>query len=365
MAQIHRFPALRHIRVEPNAYILEFRHGRLRRHGRGRSFWFAPMNTGLSEVPVDDRELQLIFHGRSSDFQDATVQGVLTYRIVDPVKASERFDFSIELAQGIHRQQPLEKISLTLTALAQQFSQSYLATTPLRTILARGYEEIRERVEVGLAADPSLEEMGLEIVSVRISSVRPETDLEKALEAPVREQIQQKADEAAFARRALAVEKERAIQENELTNRIELSRRQEELIEQEGRNARRNAEEEAVARKISAEAEAERTGIESHSKADQVRLQSEAAATKTRLLGAAEAERVDAVEGAKARATKLRMDAYRDMPSAALFALAARELAGKLERIEHLNVTPEMFGPLLANLLEAGADRLTRGGGEG
>jgi len=51
--------------------------------------------------------------------------------------------------------------------------------------------------------------------------------MEKAMEAPIRECIQQEADEAAFARRALAVEKERAIKENELKNQIELAKRDE------------------------------------------------------------------------------------------------------------------------------------------
>jgi len=60
---------------------------------------------------------------------------------------------------------------------------------------------------------------------------------------PVRERILQEVDEAAFARRAMAVEKERAIQENELKNRIELARRQELLIAQEGQNERRKATE--------------------------------------------------------------------------------------------------------------------------
>ncbi|MCL2778241.1 MAG: hypothetical protein FWD73_09570 [Polyangiaceae bacterium] len=57
--------------------------------------------------------------------------------------------------------------------------------------------------------------------------IRPKSEMEKAMEAPIRECIQQEADEAAFARRALAVEKERAIKENELKNQIELAKRDE------------------------------------------------------------------------------------------------------------------------------------------
>ena len=44
----------------------------------------------------------------------------------------------------------------------------------------------------------------VKIVSVRVSSVAPTPELEKALEAPTREHIQQVSDEAAFSRRAMA-----------------------------------------------------------------------------------------------------------------------------------------------------------------
>ena len=42
--------------------------------------------------------------------------------------------------------------------------------------------------------------------------------------------------------------------------------------------------------------------------------------------------------------------------------VAAQELAGKLQRIEHLNVTPDLLGPLLTDLVQTGTDRLKQGG---
>jgi regulator of protease activity HflC (stomatin/prohibitin superfamily) len=96
----------------------------------------------------------------------------------------------------------------------------YLVHTDLVEILEQGFEEIRMRIGAALHEDESLEGMGLETVAVRIAAVRPEAEVEKALRTPTRESIQQQADEATFQRRALAVEKERAIQENELQNRI-------------------------------------------------------------------------------------------------------------------------------------------------
>jgi hypothetical protein len=52
------------------------------------------------------------------------------------------------------------------------------------------------------------------------------------------------------------------------------------------------------------------------------------------------------------------MDLYRSLPPAALLGLAARELAGKLQSIEHLTVTPDMLGSLVERVLGAQARKL-------
>jgi regulator of protease activity HflC (stomatin/prohibitin superfamily) len=111
-----------------------------------------------------------------------------------------------------------------------------LVRLDLVTILTGGVAPIRDRIAGGLAREPALGELGLEVVAVRVAAVTPTAEVEKALRQPTREAIQQRADEATFARRALAVEKERAIGENELQNRIELARREEQLVEQDAAN---------------------------------------------------------------------------------------------------------------------------------
>ena len=79
------------------------------------------------------------------------------------------------------------------------------------------------------------------MLGARVRSVRAEADMEKFLQTPAREQAQTEADKSTFERRALAVERERAIAENELANRIELAVREQELVTQEGTNARTRA----------------------------------------------------------------------------------------------------------------------------
>src|SRR6185295_3993841 len=78
MAKISSLLFFRHVRGEPTSHVLFFKDGKLKKSGRGLSFWFYPLDTNLAEVPLDDREIPFLFHGHSSDFQDVTVQGVIT-----------------------------------------------------------------------------------------------------------------------------------------------------------------------------------------------------------------------------------------------------------------------------------------------
>lgn len=336
MAEIHRFPMRRHLRGDPSYHLLRFRRGALVQGGRGLSFWFYPMNTSVVEIPMDDRELPFLYHARSKDFQDVTVQGVITFRVTDPEKLASRVDFSIDLKSGRLVEQPLEKLAGLVTELAQQFTWDYLVHTELVEILAQGFEEIRARISDGLITDDGLQQMGLEVVAVRIGAVRPETEVEKALQTPTRESIQQQADEATFERRALAVEKERAIQENELQNQIELAKREATLIEQHGQNERSRTHEQAQADHIEVEAKAERKSIEARAQAGSIEM----------------------VEQARVKAEADRMRIYRDFPSEMMLGLAAQKLAGKLEKIEHLSLSPDLLGGMLTRLMQAGTDKL-------
>jgi regulator of protease activity HflC (stomatin/prohibitin superfamily) len=342
MARISRYPILNHLRSEASAYVISYRNGRAVRTGRGLAFWFRPLTTAIAEIPLDDQELAFLFHGRSADLQELVAQGIITYRVIDPDTLASRIDFGIDLATGLHSKAPLDQIAARLTGLAQQHAWTVMASTPLRELVADGVGRLRERIASGLATDESLPEMGVAIASVRVSAVQPSSEVEKALAAPTRERIAADADEAAFARRAAAVDKERAIAENELANRIELARRQAMLVEQEGANERTKAAEIAAASRITAEGNA-----------------------RTRKIGAeAEAAAIKLVEIERNAAESDRIAVYRDLAPAVLMGLAAREFAGKIETIEHLNLTPDLLGTVLTDLLAAGTRRLESGSSE-
>jgi regulator of protease activity HflC (stomatin/prohibitin superfamily) len=328
MADIARYPFLRHLRGATTTHVQHVRNGKTIHAGVGAAFWFRPLSAVLSEVPVDDRELPLLFHARTSDFQDVTVQATVTYRLTDPVTAAGRIDFSIDPETGLWRGTPLDQVAGLLTETAQQYALDLLIAADLTTALAGGVTPVRQVIADGLAHDPRLAETGIAVVGVRVVAVRPEPEVEKALRTPTREQVQQEADKATFARRAVAVERERAIGENELETRIEFARREEQLVTQRGANARREAEEAAAAGAIATDSEAQRT-----------LTIAEATAQATRLAGAAEAE-----------AEAAHLSAYHDLPQAVLLGLVVKELAANLPAIESLVLTPDLLTRALTGL---------------
>src|SRR6266540_2320444 len=231
MADVTRLAFLRHLRGAPTTWVRHHVRGRIKHEGIGRSFWYRPLTAVLSEVPVDDRELPLLFHARTSDFADVTVQATVTYRVSDPAVAATRLDFSIDPNRGTWRAQPLDQVATLLAELAQQPALDLLVRLPLTEALTAGIAPVREAVSEALASDGRLTETGVTVVSARVVAIRPEPDLE------------------------------RAIAENELQSKIELARREQQLVEQHGANARRQAELDAAATLASAQGEAERSRV--------------------------------------------------------------------------------------------------------
>ena len=314
MAQIRNLAFLAQLRSDASNHVIRYRKGQVRQSGRGLVFWFRPETASIAEIPMDDRETTMFVTGRSQDFQQVAVQGMLTWHVVDPELLAQRVDFSIGLFNGKLQGEPIERIETRLAGLVNQAALQYLAEAPVRALLDVGIEPLRQRLEAALAAATSLTDIGIAVVAVRVTSLAPSSELERALQTPTFEALQQKADEAMFERRALAVEKERAIAENELATKTELARREKTLISEEAENARNRA-----------------TGL-----ADAQQIEADAEAGRIRVIGAAKAE----ADGAH-------IAIYRDLPPAVLMGLAARELAGKLDTIEHVNVTPDLLASLI------------------
>ena len=315
MADIDRFPIFYRLRADVSSHIQLFSKGKLRKGGRGLAFWFLPSGSSITETPMDDRELPFLIKAQSSDFQDLTTQGTILWRVADPEKLADRIDFTIDLKTGHYVAGPMQQIGNVLVGLVQQFTAQYLRNHDVRGLLQGGPVPVQAQVIQDLEVGQKLSGMGLELIDLTFSSLKPSSELERALQTPTFEALQQKADEATFERRAMAVEKERAIAENTMQNEIEMAAQKRSLIEKEDENA-----------KLRAIAEAETSRISSQSRADNIRL----------------------LEDAQIDSERARMEVFASLDPSVVLALAAREFATKLSKIDTLNVTPDM----LSNLME-------------
>ncbi|MCL2491025.1 MAG: SPFH domain-containing protein, partial [Propionibacteriaceae bacterium] len=322
MSHITKVLNLNHFQGTATAYVVHLRHGRLVHQGVGQAFWFRRAASVLSEVPIADQELPAMVRAYTADHQDVSVQLTMTYRFADPSLAASRLEFGIVPDPPEDAEDGRSQAVAVLTRLAQSVVVADVAARPMGDVVGN-VTRIQSALAQGLAADMRLAQIGVQIIDMHVLAVRPESDVEKALQTPLREQIQAEADKATYERRALAVERERQISENELASKIELASRTQQLVVQEGANARRQAEETAAAALIASKAQSERQGIDAEARAASIRVTGEAEAARTSAL----------------------MAGYAGVDIALLQALALRDLAQALPKmtVGDITITPDLL----------------------
>lgn len=254
---------IRHLKVPPTTYVMHYRGGVLRREGLGLSFFYFAPSSVIVTVPTAGQDVPFIFQEATADFQSVTVQGHLTFRVVDPRKVADTLDFSLLPAGGYATEDP-EKLPVRLTNVAQMALRVELAGRTLKQTLTEA-DSLTTRVRAAVAGAPACKELGLELLDLAILAVKPTPETAKALEAEARERILRESDDAVYARRNNAVEQERRIKENELATEVavEVKKRQvqetklaaavaleqkkQELVDLEAANARKRADTESYA----------------------------------------------------------------------------------------------------------------------
>jgi len=315
-----------HYQGTSTAYVVHLKRGRIAHQGVGQSFWFHRSTSVISEVPGVDQELPALFHAFTSDHQDVSIQITVTYRFADPIVASQRLDFAVLPARTDDATDGRTQAGAVMTRLAQSILVANTSKLSLERVVGH-VDQSHEVLARGFEADQRLKTLGVEVVDLHVLAIRPQSDLEKALQTPLREQIQSNADKATYDRRMRAAEREHTLSEGELASKIQLATRRSRLVEQEGVNARHQAEAEAAAELIVSKGHAERLGI-----------QAKAEAESTRLAGEADAGR-----------TKALMDAFEGVDIATLRALALRDLASGIPKmtIGDVTITPDLLSKAL------------------
>jgi regulator of protease activity HflC (stomatin/prohibitin superfamily) len=332
---------LKFIKAQPTTYLMAFKQGKAVREGAGLSLVYYAPTTNLVAIPIGSREAPFLFEKVTSDFQTVRVQGQISFRIVDPVKAAAILNFALKPDATSYESDDPTRVPQRVVSAAEVLVQTIIQATTL-TEAIRGSAQLAEGVTTGLRRHTEIQSLGIEILSVAVLAVKPTPETARALEAQAREAILRVADDAVYARRNSAVEQERAIKQSELDTEI--------AVEQKKRTIRETQmdAEASVQRK---KHELRQTEMESDIAVELRRTEFvKTTAANTRVLAEAEAHRIGAFTQA-IQSTDPRIIqalAAMGMQPGQLIAQAFGGIAERAERIGQLNMSPDLLQSLMA-----------------
>ena len=331
---------LRYAKTSPSTYVIQYRNGQPVREGTGLAFFYFAPNASLVSVPLESVDVPFMFNEVSSDFQEVTVQGQVTYRVADTKLLASLMNFTLKPNGEYVSEDPTRLPQRVVNAVQVQL-RSVLSGRSLHELL-RGWEQMVQSVRDGLRRPDGLASLGLELVNLAVLAVRPNPETARALESTVREQILKQADDAMYLRRNSAIEQERAVKENELNTEIAI-----EIKKRQIRETQLEAERAALERRqqIQDQEMAGRIALEDKNKA-LTDLRVENARKEAEAKAYAVGSVMKAVQGVDPKVLQALTVGNAD-PSA-LIAMAFQGLAENAERIGELNISPDLLQQLSA-----------------
>jgi hypothetical protein len=146
----------RHLRAEPNQFILHYKGGKLVKSGAGIAYFFNPLSAAVAQVPVEDCETTFMLNERSADFQEVNVQCTLSYRVTDHARAAQRVNFTISLLTGAWLEQPLDRLATLWSQKALEPVRKFVSASPVVDVAQKGSEHIRAALDSALRNDAEL-----------------------------------------------------------------------------------------------------------------------------------------------------------------------------------------------------------------
>lgn len=349
---------IRYIKVVPTEYVIHYRGGKVRREGKGLTFFYYAPASNISVVPTSTIDVPFIFNEITGDYQEITVQGQLTYQIIDPRKVASILNYTVD--QSGYTSDDPEKLSQRLLNIAQVQTRQSVLNHRVQDVMKMSHE-LSETVLQAIKANPILSELGLDVLTFAILAIKPTPEMARAMETEARESLLKKADDAVYARRNSAVEQERKIKENELATEVAVAEKQRQVQETEKNTEIAMAEKDRIIQNTQMDTRIQLA--EKEQAVQKVRMDGMIKVEQSRKeLVKAKAENVQ--EEAKAQAFALRssLEPFSELSADVLqylstqnsdtglmTAMAFKKIAENAGKIGQLNITPELFATLLQN----------------
>jgi hypothetical protein len=241
------FPA--YFKGEPSVHVIRYRRGGVVAQGPGLAFWYLRYNTSIAMVPIVAQDAPFIFNEATRDFQVVAIQGSLLYRITAPLVAARAVNYAIDPRTGRYRSDDPAKLGQRLINVVQGHTRSQVIDLPLEQAMTK-VKDLAADVLTRIQSEPLLASLGVAVEGLHFAGVSATPEMRKALEADYREALQQRADQAIYARRAKAIEEERRIKQREMDTEVELENQKKALVEMQANNRVTLAQAEAKAEEL-------------------------------------------------------------------------------------------------------------------
>lgn len=243
---------INYLKAEPTTYVLKYRKGKVVNEGAGLSFYYYAPSTTVVAIPLAAQEANFMFRESSKDYQEVTIQGAVTYKVTNPVKLAESLNYALSADGKNYASEDPKKLETRILKLVQVSAREAVQKLNLVECLQET-SNIDKKITQQLVNNEMLTSLGITLLDISILAIKPNPDTQRALEATVREQLLLEADEAIYVRRNAAVHQERTIKENELETeraieqeemegKVELEKRNNELVDLTVENAKKESE---------------------------------------------------------------------------------------------------------------------------
>lgn len=319
---------IKFLKAPPTIHVMQYRGGKVVREGAGLSFFYYAPTSVIVHIPLATTDVSFVFNEVTADFQDATIQGELTFRVIDPGLLSSLLDFSVD-RMGRSLSDDPAKLNDRLVHAIQILARAFTQRHQLGELLVSSNSLI-QHVLARLKESEAVAMLGVEILELSILSIKATPEMAKALQAEAREKLLQQADEAIYERRNTAVELERKIKENELNTEVAIEKKRRQIRE--------------TKLKADIAIETERAELVDK-RVENQRKESQARAEALRAM----LEPIKEVDWRTLMAAQ-----SGGLDSRQLIAMAFRDLADNAEKIGNLNISPDLLASLLGPMPASG-----------
>ena len=220
---------IKHIKFDSMTYVLHYKNGKVKREGRGLSFFYFRPNSSIVAIPMGSNDLPFIFSESTDDYQTVNIQGQISYKITDPKTLADVLDFTVT-DSGNYKKNDIEKLNQRIINEAQTATSTFVHGIKLKDAI-RSAKTIEAQILNGLKTSTAIGMLGIDILGANVLAVQATPEMTRALETEKIEKLQQEADQAIFERRNFAVEQERKIKESELNTEIAVEEKQKQIAE--------------------------------------------------------------------------------------------------------------------------------------